>query len=115
MSDNNLTRKSARELARMIRTRAVSPVEVLDAYLKVIEALNPKLNAIVTLAAEEARNGARRAEVAVMNNEPLGPMHGLPIGVKDVTPTAGIRTTFGSPLYKDFVPTEDAEAVRRLK
>jgi amidase len=110
-----LSRKSARELARLIRTRAVSPVEVLDAYLAVIEALNPKFNAIVTLAAEQARDAARRAEAAVMKGEPLGPLHGLPIGVKDVTPTAGIRTTFGSPLFKDFVPSEDAEAVRRLK
>jgi amidase len=113
--DTSLTRKSARELARLIRTRAVSPVEVLDAYLAVIAALNPKLNAIVTLAAEQARDIARRAEVAVMKGETLGPLHGLPIGVKDVTPTAGIRTTYGSPLFKDFVPTEDAEAVRRLK
>ena len=80
-----LARKSARELARLIASRAVSPVEVLDAYLKVIEALNPKLNAIVTLAAEQARDAARRAETAVMKGEPLGPMHGLPIGVKDVT------------------------------
>jgi amidase len=115
MSDNNLTRKSARELARLIRTRAVSPVEVLDAYLKVIEALNPKLNAIVTLVADQARDRARHAESAVMKGEPLGPMHGLPIGIKDVTTTAGIRTTFASPLFKDYVPEEDAEAVRRLK
>ncbi len=115
MSDNHLTRKSARELARLIRTRAVSPVEVLDAYLKVIEALNPKLNAIVTLVADQARDRARHAEIAVLKGEPLGPMHGLPIGVKDVTTTAGIRTTFASPLFKDYVPEEDAEAVRRLK
>ena len=115
MSDNHLTRQSARELARLIRTRAVSPVEVLDAYLKVIEALNPKLNAIVTLVADQARDQARRAEIAVLKGEPLGPMHGLPIGVKDVTTTAGIRTTFASPLFKDYVPEEDAEAVRRLK
>ena len=115
MSDNHLTRKSARELARLIRTRAVSPVEVLDAYLEVIEALNPKLNAIVTLVADQARDRARQAETAVMKGEPLGPMHGLPIGVKDVTTTAGIRTTFASPLFKDYVPEEDAEAVRRLK
>jgi len=113
--DTSLTRKSARELARLIRTRAVSPVEVLDAYLAVITALNPKLNAIVTLAAEQARDIARRAEAAVMKGETLGPLHGLPIGVKDATPTAGIRTTYGSSLFKDYVPTEDAEAVRRLK
>src|SRR5271168_4906021 len=110
-----LVRTSARELARLIASRAVSPVEVLDAYLAVIEALNPKLNAIVTLAAEQARDAAQLAETAVMKGDPLGPLHGLPIGVKDVTPTAGIRTTFASPLFRDYVPTEDAEAVRRLK
>jgi amidase len=114
-TDAPLTRKTARELARLIRSRAVSPVEVLDAYLKVIEALNPKINAIVTLAADQARDAARLAESAVMKGEPLGLLHGVPIGVKDVTPTAGIRTTYGSPLYKDYVPTADAEAVRRLK
>ena len=95
--------------------RAVSPVEVLDAYLAVIDALNPKLNAIVTLAAEQARDTARLAEAAVMKGEPLGPLHGLPIAVKDVTPTAGIRTTFASPLFSDYVPAEDAEAVRGSK
>jgi len=110
-----LVRQSARELARLIRTRAISPVEVLDAHLDVIEALNPKLNAIVTLAAEAARDSARRAESAVLKNEPLGPLHGLPIAIKDITPTAGIRTTFASPLFKDYVPPEDAEVVRRLK
>src|SRR5271170_4124675 len=110
-----LVLKSARELAQLIRTRAVSPVEVLDAYLKVIEALNPRLNAIVTLATEQARDAARLAESAVMKGEKLGLLHGVPIGVKDVTPTAGIRTTFGSPLFKDNVSTEDAEVVRRLK
>jgi amidase len=115
MTDKALVRQSARELARLIRTRALSPVEVLDAYLDVIEALNPKLNAIVTLAADQARDAAKRAEATVMEGEKVGPLHGLPIGVKDVTPTAGIRTTFASPLFKDYVPAEDAEAVRRLK
>jgi amidase len=115
MSDKTLVRKSARELARLIRTRAVSPLDVLDAHLDVIAALNPKLNAIVTLAADQAREAARRAEAAVMKGETLGALHGLPIAVKDVTPTAGIRTTFASPLFKDYVPKEDAEAIRRLK
>src|ERR1700678_4016387 len=114
-ADGALVRKSARELAQLIASRVVSPVEVLDAFLAVIEALNAKLNAIVTLAAEQARDAARLAENAVMKGDPLGPLHGLPIGVKDVTPTAGIRTTWASPLYKDYVPTEDAEAGRRLK
>jgi amidase len=113
--DDALTRKSAVELAAMMRSRAVSPVEVLDAHLAAIARINPKLNAIVTLAAQSARAAARRAEAAIMAGEPLGPLHGLPIGVKDVTHTAGIRTTFGSPLFQDFVPDEDAEVVRRLK
>ena len=115
MADLSLTRKSARELASLIRSRAISPVEVLDAHLTVIERLNPKLNAIVTLAADQARVAARAAEDAVMQGATLGPLHGLPIGIKDVTVTAGIRTTFGSPLFKDNVPSEDAEVVRRLK
>jgi amidase len=115
MADVTLTRKSARELARLIRERAASPVEVLDAHLAAIEAINSKLNAIVTLVAEQARDAARAAEQAVMKNEPLGALHGLPVAIKDLTPTAGIRTTFASPIYKDFVPSEDAEVVRRLK
>jgi amidase len=115
MTDKTLVRQSARELARLIRSRAVSAVEVLDAYLSVIAALNPKLNAVVTLAADQAREAAQRADAAVAKDEVVGPLHGLPIGVKDVTPTAGIRTTFASPLFKDYVPAEDAEAVRRLK
>ena len=115
MADLSLTRKPARVLARLVRERAVSPVEILDAHLDAIAAINPRLNAIVTLAAEQARDAARLAESAVMKNEPLGPLHGLPVAIKDITPTAGIRTTYASPLYKDHVPTEDAEVVRRLK
>ena len=115
MTDKTLVRKSARELARLIRERAVSPVDVLDAHLDAIEALNPKLNAVVTLAAEQAREAAQRAAAVVIKGETLGPLHGLPIGVKDVTVTAGIRTTFASPLFKDYVPAEDAEVIRRLK
>ncbi len=111
----SLTRKSARELAALIRSRAISPVEVLDAHLDAIERINPTLNAIVTLATEQARTAARAAEEAVVSGGKQGALHGLPIGIKDVTLTAGIRTTFGSPLFKDNVPTEDAEVVRRLK
>ena len=112
---NDLTRKSATELSVLIKSRALSPVELLNASLAVIERVNPKLNAIVTLATDQAREAAREAEAAVMRGDAVGALHGLPIGVKDVTRTAGIRTTFGSPLFKDFVPDEDAEAVRRLK
>src|SRR5580692_11230179 len=115
MSDSTLVRQSARELARLIRTRAVSPIEVLVAHLAAIKALNPKLNAVVTLAEDNARDNARRAETAVLRGEMLGALHGLPLGIKDITQTAGIRTTFASPLLKDNVPGEDDEVVRRLK
>jgi len=115
MADLTLTRKSARELARLIRERAVSPVEVLDAHLAAIARINPKLNAIITLAAGSAREAARAAEVALMKGEPLGLLLGLPVAIKDITPTAGIRTTYASSLYKNHVPAEDAEVVRRLK
>jgi amidase len=115
MADETLTKKTARELAALIRSRALSPVEVLDAHLAVIERVNPKLNAIVTLAADDARAAARLAEEATGTGASLGLLHGLPVGIKDITVTAGIRTTFGSPLYKDHVPQEDAEVVRRLK
>src|SRR3954447_23555804 len=112
---NDLSRKTAVELASLIATKAVSPVEILDAHLATIERVNPRLNAIVTLAADSARASAKAAEAAVIRGDKLGALHGLPVVIKDITPTAGIRTTFGSPLFKDYVPTEDAEAVTRLK
>ena len=115
MADASLNHRSAAELVRLIATKAASPVEVLDAHLAAIERLNPKVNAVVTLVAEQAMAAARRAEHAVMAGEPLGLLHGLPIGIKDVTPTAGIRTTYGSPLHADHVPAEDAAIVARLK
>jgi amidase len=115
MPDETLTRKSAVELAALIASRAVSPLEVLNAHLAVIARVNPKLNAVVTLVADQARAAARAAEAAVVRGETLGILHGLPIAIKDVTRTAGIRTTFASPLFKNFVPDDDAEVVRRLK
>jgi amidase len=115
MTGTTLTSKTARELAALIKTRAVSPLEVMDAHLAAIDRINPKLNAIVTLAVDEARKAARAAESAVARGEEIGPLHGLPIGIKDVTHTAGIRTTYGSPRFKDNVPAEDAEVVCRLK
>jgi amidase len=107
--------RPATELARLIRSKAVSPVELLRSCLEAIERLNPKINAICTLAAESAIAAAQRAEGAVMTGDEIGPLHGLPIGIKDLTPTAGIRTTFGSPLYANNVPTEDAAVVKRIK
>src|SRR6516225_8737778 len=91
MADKSLTRKTARELAAMIKSRAASPVEVLDAHLAVIARVNPKLNAIVTLAAEQAREHARAVEAAVMRGERLGTLAGLPVAIKDVTRSAGSK------------------------
>ena len=111
----SLSRKSAVELASLIASRAVSPVEVIDAHLATIARVNPALNAIVTLVADAARAKAKEAEAAGQRGDALGALHGLPVAIKDVTPTAGIRTTYGSPRFRDNVPSEDAEAVRRLK
>ena len=104
----------ATDLAEKIRTRNLSPVEVINAFLERIEEANPKINAIVTLA-EGVIEEARAAEDAVMRGEPLGPLHGVPFTIKDCIDTAGIRTTQGSKLFEDHVPTADATVVTRLK
>ena len=112
---DELNWRPATELASLIRHKAVSPVEVLRSCLETIERLNPKINAICTLAAESAMAAAQRAEQAVMAGNATALLHGVPIGIKDLTPTAGIRTTFGSPLYANHVPSEDAAVVKRIK
>ena len=111
----SLSRKTAVELASLIASKEVGPVEVLDSHLAAISRVNPKLNAIVTLVTDAAREQAREAEAAVLRGDKLGALHGLPVVIKDITPTKGIRTTYGSSLFKDNVPSEDAEVVRRLK
>ncbi|HET7200624.1 MAG TPA: amidase [Burkholderiales bacterium] len=110
-----LTRFSAVELARLIRTKKLSPVQVAEAHLAAIERINPRVNAFCTVAADKALAWAREAEGAVKKRSRLGPLHGVPVAIKDLTATAGIRTTFGSTLFRDHVPIEDAEVVRRLK
>lgn len=107
---------SAAELAARIRARDVSPSEAVEAALARIEDCNPRINAICTVAADQAMAAARAAERLLRReDEPLPPLLGVPVGIKDITPTAGIRTTYGSPLCRDHVPTEDAEVVARLK
>jgi len=116
MSDERLCWTPATELAALIRKKKVSPVEVLDAVLDRIERLNPKLNAFVTLTDEQARRAAKAAERALSKKGArLGPLHGVPFSVKDLVITKGVRTTFGTPLYRDNVPSEDAPMVERLK
>lgn len=98
----------------MIDTGEISPVDVVEACLKRLEAVNPTLNAIVTLN-EAALDDARELEASLARGEDPGPLCGLPVGIKDVTPVAGLRTTYGSSLYSDHVPDEDALVVRRLR
>ncbi len=115
MATDDLCFLSIAELASLMRARTVSPVEVTEAHLARIERLNPTLNAFVTIMAATARETARRAEGELKAGRWRGPLHGVPIGLKDIFDTAGVRTTHGSSFYRDNVPTEDAEAVRRLK
>src|SRR5438034_11559854 len=103
------------EMARLIRAKKLSAREALAAHLKQIERVNPKVNAIVTLVAELAAAGAAKADEMQARKETLGPLHGLPVAHKDLLETRGIRTTFGSPLYKDYIPTQDDLIVERLR
>src|SRR3954447_10504246 len=114
MKSTDLIKKSVGTMAGMIRKREVSPVEVAEAHLEQIERLNPELNAIVTLAPNVIEK-ARAAEIAVMRGESVGILHGVPLTIKDTIETAGIRTTSGSKMRIDYVPTSDAPAVARLK
>jgi amidase len=106
---------TATELVRKIRRKEISTREVLAAHLKQIERVNPKVNAIITLVADQAMEQARRADEAQARGEPLGPLHGLPVAHKDLQETKGIRTTFGSRIYKDNVPDRDSLTVERIK
>jgi Asp-tRNA(Asn)/Glu-tRNA(Gln) amidotransferase A subunit family amidase len=105
----------ATELAALIRRKKVSPVDAVDAVLDRIERLNPTLNAYCTVTADEARRAARAAERALSRRgATLGALHGVPFSVKDLVATRGVRTTFGSRLFADHVPAEDAPMVARL-
>jgi Asp-tRNA(Asn)/Glu-tRNA(Gln) amidotransferase A subunit family amidase len=111
----SLTEASAVELRRLIGARELSPVELLEACIARIERLNPFVNAITATCYERARAEARAAEAAVRRGEPLGLLHGLPLGVKDLEPTAGLLTTLGTPSLRNNVPSRDVELVRRLR
>ena len=106
---------SLTEAAERIRTRAVSPVEITHACLQRIEQLDPRLRAFITVTAESALEEARRAEAAIGRGEWKGPLHGIPVALKDLIDTAGVRTTAASQQFAGRVPGQDAEVVRRLK
>jgi Asp-tRNA(Asn)/Glu-tRNA(Gln) amidotransferase A subunit family amidase len=111
---DDLSRRSATELADAIRARTLSPVEVVDAVVARIDAANPHLNAYCTVTADSARRDARRAADAVARGEEIGPLHGIPYSLKDLTDTAGVRTTMGSRLFADRVPAADSVLAERL-
>ncbi|MGY4381530.1 Asp-tRNA(Asn)/Glu-tRNA(Gln) amidotransferase A subunit family amidase [Bradyrhizobium sp. i1.3.6] len=111
---DNIVRMDATRIAQLIAQRELSPVEVMQAHLDRIAAVNPKLNAIVTLA-DGAMEGARTAEAAVISGAQLGPLHGVPFTAKDGIDTAGVLTQRGSPIFRGRVPDTDATVVARLK
>ncbi len=116
LSKTNICFSDAVDLARLIRTRKLSTVELMTACLAQVARINPQVNAICTLLDEdELIEQAKKADERLGGSDPVGPLHGLPHAVKDLVPTAGIRTTYGSPIYQGNIPTEDALLVERLK
>ena len=115
MMETDLAFTPAWRLRQMIADKEVSPVELTELFLRRIEALNPKLNAYLTVATEEAQASARAAEAAVSRREALGPLHGIPVSVKDLLQTKGIRSTAGSQAFRDHVPQEESILVERVR
>ncbi len=106
---------SAIDARRNIGSRQLSPVDLLESCIARIEAVNPAVNAVVAKCYDRARGEAKEAERMVMRGEPLPPLHGLPIGIKDLSVTEGLRTTFGSPIYADWTPEEDERIVATIR
>lgn len=115
MADTELRFLSAVAAAALIKRKKLSPVEYMDAVLAALDRLQPKLNCFITVTAEDARRGAKAAEQAVMAGDALGPLHGVPVSIKDLIPTKGVRTTFGSIAFTDHVPDRDDVLVTRLR
>ncbi|MFD5397496.1 amidase [Streptomyces sp. NPDC127097] len=115
MTSTDICFLDATDLAARIRTRELSPLEVVQAHLDRIEEINPKLNAVVTVTAEQALDAAKAAQEAVLHDRPLGPLHGVPFTIKDSLDSAGVRTMRGSRLFADHVPDRDATTVARFR
>jgi amidase len=115
LSPRDLCYTPAADLVRLFRARSVSPLEVMEAVLARLDSVNPAVNACVTVARESALAEARRATAALKRSRSLPLLHGVPVSIKDLTPTKGIRTTWGSKVHEHDVPTEDSLVVQRLK
>jgi aspartyl-tRNA(Asn)/glutamyl-tRNA(Gln) amidotransferase subunit A len=114
-TSSSLCSLSGAEQAQLIKAKEVSPVELLEAVLERIHALNPVLNAFCTLVEDDARADAQKAEAALLAGAEIGPLHGVPISIKDLIATKGIRTVSGSQAYADLVPDEDDIVVERVR
>jgi len=112
---NSFEQDTIQNLAKLIKTQKVSPVELVDTCLKRIEDLNPKLNAFITILEDQAREQARSAEAQIKAGKWRGPLHGVPVGIKDFYDTAGIKTTAAFEHFKNRVPAKDAVGVRKFK
>ena len=115
MSGKELSFTPAYQLARLIKSRDLSPVELMDVTLNRIKEISPKLNAYLTVLEEDAMAAARQAEKKAVSGAPLGILHGLPISIKDLIPTKGIRTTMGSLVYKDWIPETEGTTIQRIR
>jgi len=114
-ADASLSFQSLAEVSQIVHSKKVSPVELTQACLARIEQLNPKLNAFITITADSAMAEARQAEAEIQRGSWRGPLHGIPIALKDLVDTAGVRTTAASGVFQDRIPNQDAEVVRRLR
>ena len=113
--DQDLAFAPATEIRQLIASKKLSPVEITELFFSRIESLDPQLNAYLTLSQDQAMETAREAELAVVRGDQLGPLHGIPISIKDLEMTAGIRTTSGSLVFKDRVPHVDSAVVERVR
>ena len=115
MADSSLIGQSITDLAPLIEARKLSPVELVDASAAQIERLQPELKGFITLMLDQARETANQREQAIMDGDYRGPLDGIPVGIKDGIAVAGVKATVGALAMDDHVPSEDAEAVRRLR
>ena len=115
MTTTDINFMTAVDMAKRIRSKDVSCAEVMRAHIEQIDRVNPKVNAIVTYHPEQALEGAKAADAALQRGNDVGVLHGLPVAHKDLVDTAGVRTTYGSPIFAEHIPQQDMLIVERLK
>ena len=115
MTDVNLCYASVRALSELVSKKQVSPVEIIEAHLQRISETEPVLNSFITLLADEAQEAAKRAESMINRGNHLGPLHGIPVGLKDLFNTGGVKTTSGSRIFDNYVPIEDCTVASKFR